>query len=265
MAFAKVCYKCNKEFTTNRKERKFCSLSCSNSKNKSKFKVKIEKNCLHCNSVVSVYPKQINFKYCSRNCRVKAISLDKEKIKLSKTLKINCKTCNKEVATVDKNKLYCSVICKTNDKKGINGNCVICNKIFYSFPTHSKTKSTCSKECRLIQWKETSRVNCINRLKNSISGFTPNYNKEACKIIELYGEENNYNFQHALNGGEYYIKELGYWVDGYDKEKNVVIEFDENKKFKNNKLKEKHILREEKIIKFLKCKFIRLKETDYPI
>jgi len=53
----------------------------------------------------------------------------------------------------------------------------------------------------------------------------PSFNIGACKIIDEYGKEHGYNFQHALNGGEYFISELGYWVDGYDKNKNVVIEF----------------------------------------
>ena len=46
-------------------------------------------------------------------------------------------------------------------------------------------------------------------------------------------------------------KELGYWVDGYDKLKNVVIEFDE--KYNNKPQNE--------IIKHLKCDFIRLNEN----
>lgn len=53
----------------------------------------------------------------------------------------------------------------------------------------------------------------------------PSFNIEACRIIENYGKKYGYNFQHAMNGGEYFIEDLGYWVDGYDKEKNVVIEY----------------------------------------
>jgi len=88
----------------------------------------------------------------------------------------------------------------------------------------------------------------------------PNYNPEGCKLIEEYGKEHDYNFQHAENGGEYHIKELGYWVDGYDKERNTVIEIDEKAHFdKNGNLSEKDILRQKEITDFLGCKFIRLK------
>ena len=45
-------------------------------------------------------------------------------------------------------------------------------------------------------------------------------------------------------------------MDGYDKEKNVVIEVDE--KFHEKQL-EKDLIREQEIKDFLKCGFIRLK------
>jgi hypothetical protein len=89
--------------------------------------------------------------------------------------------------------------------------------------------------------------------------FKPNYNPKACQIIEEYGKEHGYNFQHALNGGEYYIKELGYWVDGYDEEKNVVIEYMEIFHRKTY-IKIKDIKRKELIIKFLNCEYIEIWE-----
>jgi len=85
----------------------------------------------------------------------------------------------------------------------------------------------------------------------------PNFNPKACEIIEQYGKEHGYNFQHALNGGEYHIKELGYFVDGYDKEKNVVIEYYE----KHHKRKEEcDKKRKLEITNFLNCEFIEILE-----
>jgi very-short-patch-repair endonuclease len=71
--------------------------------------------------------------------------------------------------------------------------------------------------------------------------------------------KHGYNFQHAENGGEYYIKELGYFLDAYDLEKNVVLEIDESHHFRNGKLRKKDIIRQEEITNFLGCKFIRKK------
>jgi len=86
-----------------------------------------------------------------------------------------------------------------------------------------------------------------------------NFNPTACKIIDEYGKQNGYTFQHALNGGEFHVKGLGYLVDGYDKEKNVVLEIDEKNHFDiHGNLREKDIIRQERIEKHLGCKFIRI-------
>ncbi len=68
-----------------------------------------------------------------------------------------------------------------------------------------------------------------------------------------------YNFQHAMNGGEYHIKELGYWLDGYDEDKNTVIEFFENNHW-HRKNKNKDLNRGKEIVDFLGCEFIILRE-----
>tara|TARA_Y100000310_G_scaffold265701_1_gene276887 strand:- start:382 stop:1098 length:717 start_codon:yes stop_codon:yes gene_type:complete len=111
--------------------------------------------------------------------------------------------------------------------------------------------------------KETRRKMRIHRIKTIQKQVKrggqvqPNYNINACKIIEKYGRENGYNFQHAENGGEYYVDELGYFVDGYDKEKNVVIEYYEKR---HEYQKEKDMMRQQEIVDNLKCKFIIINE-----
>lgn len=111
-----------------------------------------------------------------------------------------------------------------------------------------------------IETKRKQRLSTLTYLKKTKGQIIPRYNTTAIKIIEEYGKQNGYNFKHAENGGEYYIKELGYFVDGYDKEKNVVLEIDEKNHFDNDgKLKEKDQIRQLEIEKLLKCKFIRIK------
>lgn len=102
----------------------------------------------------------------------------------------------------------------------------------------------------------TQKIIRLNKIIEDGVFQWPSYNKRACNIIEKYGKKNGYNFQHALNGGEKRI--LCYWVDGYDKNKNVVIEYYEKK---HDKKIEYDNERMNRIIKFLKCKFIILKET----
>jgi hypothetical protein len=101
------------------------------------------------------------------------------------------------------------------------------------------------------------RIIAANRIHDN--KWHPSFNITACEIIENYGKLNGYNFQHAMNGGEYFIKELGYWVDGYDKEKNIVIEYYEkaHQYFINE-----DELRINKIKEFLNCEIIILNEKE---
>jgi len=80
-------------------------------------------------------------------------------------------------------------------------------------------------------------------------------NKDKIKIIcPIHGVFEQSISNHS-RGGEYYIKELGYWVDGYDKKNNTVYEFDEEfHKYQTEKDKK----RQKEIKKILECKFIRI-------
>lgn len=110
-----------------------------------------------------------------------------------------------------------------------------------------------------------SHIKRVELLKNNGFRLKPNFNPKACQIIEEYGKQNGYNFRHAMNGGEFYIEELGYWVDGYDKKQNVVIDYFENNKHhydENGNIKSKDRLRIEEIKKYLGCRFILLEEKN---
>ena len=110
--------------------------------------------------------------------------------------------------------------------------------------------------------KRKIRTKMIERIQNNENNglpIYPNFNKDACSIIEDYGIKNGYKFQHAMNGGELYIKDLGYWVDGYDKNKNTVIEYYEL--FHKRQL-QKDKQRKHEIIKYLNCDFIEIKEWE---
>jgi hypothetical protein len=96
----------------------------------------------------------------------------------------------------------------------------------------------------------------------SLGNVFPNYNPSSIPIIEQKASELGItDLQHAENGGEFFISELGYWVDGYSKEKNVVIEFDEAHHFDSDgNLIERDIKRQKEIEKYLGCEFIRISQ-----
>jgi hypothetical protein len=110
--------------------------------------------------------------------------------------------------------------------------------------------------------KRKMRIAAINHINEKNGGVCTMHNVDGCKFLDELSIEKGWNLQHALNGGEFYISELGYFVDGYDKEKNIVVEYDEPLHYlkTTGELKQKDIKRQNQIIEHLKCKFYRYNE-----
>jgi hypothetical protein len=140
-------------------------------------------------------------------------------------------------------------------------------------PTWKVNASNAMKRIRADHWGTVNpmdnpesvhkiRIKRIEEIKNkSVNGqLIPNYNPSSIPIIEAKARELGItDLQHAENGGEFYIKELGYWVDGYSKEKNIVIEYDEPHHFdENGNLKSRDVIRQKEIEEYLQCVFIRI-------
>lgn len=134
-----------------------------------------------------------------------------------------------------------------------------------AYDIHPEYRETCKnsaiKRYEKPEERTKLRISRVKMLENKIGVCFPNYNPHACEKIDEYGHKHGYTFQHAMNGGEYYIKELGYSVDGYDKEKNTVIEYYEIA-HNNKKRIQKDICRQKEIQNLLKCEFIILKEWE---
>lgn len=99
-----------------------------------------------------------------------------------------------------------------------------------------------------------SRIEYIEKIRCKGGKLTPRFSIKACDYFNSLSLKNGWNLQHGLNGGEIYLKDLGYWLDAYDKENNIVVEYDEGH---HNKQKEKDTRRMNEIKKLLKCKFYR--------
>lgn len=104
-----------------------------------------------------------------------------------------------------------------------------------------------------------SSIKRIEKVKMNGGQMFPGYNRQSIPIIEQYGKEHGYNFQHAENGGEFRIPELGYWVDGYDKENNIVIEYYEDRHKETETRDTRRII---EIINTLGCDLHIIKEWD---
>lgn len=100
------------------------------------------------------------------------------------------------------------------------------------------------------------------RYLQKINATPCRYNKSSIKILEQIAKEHGWNIQHAENGGEFYTG-IGYFVDAYDKEKNIVLEYDEPVHYvdvENNILREKDLKRQQEIIEHLHCEYWRFNE-----
>jgi hypothetical protein len=100
------------------------------------------------------------------------------------------------------------------------------------------------------------RLASIQRLARQ--GVTRSYNPKACQKINEYGNQFGYKFQHAMNGGE--VELYGYFVDGYDKENNIVFEYDEPRHYVYGKLKIRDFVRMTEIKTHVGCRFLRFNE-----
>lgn len=109
------------------------------------------------------------------------------------------------------------------------------------------------------EFREKLRIARIKQIEN-LGVVTSNYNPNACKFFDKLNKENGWNLQHALNGGE--IKVSGYFLDAYDKERHIVVEYDEphHYNFFGN-LNKKDEVRQQRIINKLNPqKFLRYNE-----
>jgi|TARA_B100001971_G_C17991187_1_gene432397 very-short-patch-repair endonuclease len=93
------------------------------------------------------------------------------------------------------------------------------------------------------------------------SNSTANYNKYACKVFKKLNKDLNLNGVHAKNGGEKIVK--GFWLDYYEPNLNLVIEWDEPFHYENGKLRNNDIKRQKIIEKELGCDFIRIKQEEF--
>ena len=96
------------------------------------------------------------------------------------------------------------------------------------------------------------------KIKTGIA-YSPSYNKIACKYFDTLNKIMGWNGRHALSGGEFFVVDTGYWVDYYEPNLNLVIEWDEphHNKIKN---REKDKIRQNYIIEKLKCSFYRIEQ-----
>lgn len=223
------------------------------------------RNCPTCKIRITYSNKQNMNNAMLKNTKCRKCTMKKIGLLTKKPIKRNCPIC--DIILTYSSRSSCrnaerlNSICKkcfnrSRDKHGSNNpnykglmnrdkwvrNCPVCNDLitYHNYEAYRKAK-VLNYGCK-----------CSKR-------GLPNYNPVACKMFEKINKTLNWNGKYAENGGEYYIKELGYFVDYYDSCNNLIIEYDEKyHKYQMNKDKE----RQRQIIKYLNCKFYRISYND---
>ena len=113
--------------------------------------------------------------------------------------------------------------------------------------------------------KQKQRISQIRNMENNYEGWSPGYNKKGCEFFKQFDEENNTQGRFAVyGGGEFKIKELGYFPDYINFDLKLIMEWDEESHFDTNgNLREKDIQRQKKIQDFYPdFEFRRIRERE---
>lgn len=232
-------YKCNcgREFETKsslNSHARFCKEYIKVPKKVSKYKIDENLYKCECNKEFNNYQSlNAHFSHC----------------------KIHCNYLGKKVTNYHKGTMYWENKTDTEIKEIYNKRKETIRKKY----NNGELKPSFLNKHHTEEFKD--KLRSIRSAKYQEKGGRMNFSEKACNYMNSLNEKYNWNLQHALNGGE--ILCLGYWLDGYDKDLNIVFEYDEPKHYKdieNNILRDIDIKRQNKIIKELHCRFFRYNE-----
>ena len=132
------------------------------------------------------------------------------------------------------------------------------------FGKHLSDEEKEKKSIACTGWKQTEEAKekiRIAALERAAEKGIVSYNVDACRYIDEFNRIFGFQCQHALNGGETHIR--GYSLDGYDKARGIIIEYDEpfhNKPY----VKRKDLVRQEQIREAVKpVMFLRYDEQHH--
>jgi hypothetical protein len=202
-------------------------------------------------------------KFCNKDCyyaylknpsnnpmfgkKHKKSSKTKQSEKRKNPIKRFCLICGKQLDSYQES--CCSYKCKSKAYKK-SGN-PFYGKHHKKFTIESNRQKHIGKKAS-DETKRKMRISAIAYRKSIDPGWHPSYNKKACEYFRNFDNENMTNGQHAENGGEYYLEELGYYLDYINFDKKLIIEFNERRHYANGKLKEYDRIREKEIKNYFK-------------
>lgn len=255
----RICPKCRKQFEVRiTSTKKYCSRECyyeievGNSYRPKRNK--ITKRCENCSTFFKTYEfsKQ---KYCSKKC---VYSSKKRNERISKSFKAKhnfgeknlnyliCPICGciKKILTKhikEKHKLSKGEFLKLYPNQKL-----ICDE--------TKIKRSKSLTGKKMPQKaiQKIRIALLNRIEKNYGIPSPFYTPQACEFFKQFDKAMETKGRYAVyGGGEYNIKELGYFPDYINFDLKLIIECDDPSHFNlEGNLKQKDIQRQQEIQEF---------------
>ncbi len=102
---------------------------------------------------------------------------------------------------------------------------------------------------RSEETRKNLRIGAMKRIEKHFGVAHPNFNLKACELFKSHDERLNTKGEYAVyGGGEHFVKELGYWLDYFNPELKLIIEYDEPKHYDHKgNLKPKDVQRQAEI------------------
>ena len=243
---------------------------------------KRKRNCPICNDVI-YYSSRSSLSIAKKQNRKCKECKKHQSNHVPNILARKCPSCNSDI--LYSNKYFCKYaekerkLCascaakgftphnkKPYDNNDLSRTCPQCNKLIYHKSRGTKNRgikhnSLCHSCQNRVHLKRYEKISIAMReFKLNVVGPHRHFNKKACEYFDKLNEERGWKLQHAMNGGEIIL--IGYCLDAYDKNKNVVVEYDERHHYySNGQLKENDVKRQQNIINALNnCDFYRYNE-----
>lgn len=233
-------------------------------------KSKPKRNCLICNTefeLKSNGPSHSKQKYCSRKCTnvSRAEYVDRSwSLKCPVCMEVHKYSTRENYRRAIRDNRTMCILCRGRSNKGLKRTEEQRIKIA------EKTREAMNKPdvwnkfinaMRSDEHREKKRILYVKQ-KEKCGKDNPLYNKTACEFFEQLNKELGWEGKHAENGGEVTIG--GFWVDYYEPNINLVIEWDE-RHHRYEKKKKQDAYRAKYIIKKIGCKFLRIDQETLEI
>lgn len=127
----------------------------------------------------------------------------------------------------------------------------------------NKGRSGIYSDKTLSRMSDGSRKKFFRQMKEIGKIVTPFYSHKACDFFDLINKKYKLKGVHALNEQEYFVERFGYFVDYYCKELNLAIEWNDEKHYEGGRLTIKHLRRQDRIKRSLRCRFINIREKTF--